>query len=44
MRGQGLFASVVQEVGEIIVAEVDKHRVRALVTDRAALKALIARQ
>ncbi|WP_242394265.1 isocitrate lyase ICL2 [Anaeromyxobacter oryzisoli] len=44
MKALGLYRSVVQEVGEIIVAEVDKGRVRELVTDREALKALIARQ
>jgi isocitrate lyase len=43
MLRQGLFASVVQEVGEIIVADVDKGRVRELVADREALRELIAR-
>ena len=43
MQRQGLFGSVVQEVGEIIVADVDKARVRELVADRDALKELIAR-
>jgi isocitrate lyase len=43
MLGEGLFGSVVQEVGEIIVADVDKARVRELVADRDALEALIAR-
>jgi isocitrate lyase len=43
MLGEGLFRSVVQEVGEIIVADVDKARVRELVADRGALEALIAR-
>jgi isocitrate lyase len=42
MARQGLFASVVQEVGEIIVAEVDGARVRELVADREALEALLA--
>jgi isocitrate lyase len=45
MKAQGLFGSVVQEVGEIIVADVNKGRVRELLAaDRAALKALIARR
>lgn len=42
MRKEGLFRSVVQEVGEIIVADVDQARVRELLApDRQALKALI---
>jgi isocitrate lyase len=42
MRKEGLFRSVVQEVGEIIVADVDKARVKELLApDQAALKALI---
>jgi isocitrate lyase len=42
MKKEGLFGSVVQEVGEIIVADVNKARVRDLVApDRAALRALI---
>jgi isocitrate lyase len=42
MRRQGLFGSVVQEVGEIIVADVNKARVKELLLpDRAALQALI---
>jgi isocitrate lyase len=45
MQGQGLYGSVAQEVGEIIVADVMKARVRELVgQDRAALQALIARK
>jgi isocitrate lyase len=45
MQGQGLYGSVNQEVGEIIVADVMKARVRELVAqDRAALQALIARK
>ncbi|HEX9306209.1 MAG TPA: isocitrate lyase ICL2 [Anaeromyxobacter sp.] len=45
MKRQGLFRSVVQEVGEIIVADVDQARVRELLApDRAALKALIERR
>jgi isocitrate lyase len=43
MRALGLFRSVAQEVGEIIVADVDRARVKALAArDHAALKALIA--
>jgi isocitrate lyase len=43
MRKEGLFGSVVQEVGEIIVADVDKERVKELLApDRTALRALIA--
>jgi isocitrate lyase len=42
MKTEGLFGSVVQEVGEIIVADVDKGRVEELVApDHAALKTLI---
>ncbi|ABS25791.1 isocitrate lyase ICL2 [Anaeromyxobacter sp. Fw109-5] len=45
MKAQGLFGTVVQEVGRIIVADVAKDRVKELLApDRAALKALIARQ
>jgi len=45
MKALGLFGSVVQEVGEIIVADVDKARVKALLAqDRVALKALIAKR
>jgi isocitrate lyase len=45
MKALGLFGSVVQEVGKIIVADVDKGRVRELVApERAALKALIAKR
>jgi isocitrate lyase len=45
MKKEGLFRSVVQEVGEIIVADVDKERVKALVApDRKAMEALIARR
>jgi len=44
MKGLGLFGSVVQEVGQIIVADVNKARVQELVApDRKALQALIAR-
>jgi isocitrate lyase len=43
MRKQGLFSLVNEEVGEIIVADVDPERVKELLApDRAALKALIA--
>jgi isocitrate lyase len=43
MKSLGLFGSVVQEVGEIIVADVNKARLRELVggPDRAALQALL---
>jgi isocitrate lyase len=45
MKALGLFGSVVQEVGKIIVADVNKGRVRELLApDMAALKALIARR
>ncbi len=45
MKALGLFRSVVQEVGEIIVADVDKVRVKELLApDRTALKALIAKR
>ncbi|BDG10105.1 isocitrate lyase/phosphoenolpyruvate mutase family protein [Anaeromyxobacter paludicola] len=45
MRAEGLFRSVAQEVGEIIVADVDRARVKELVgPDRAALQAFIARK
>jgi isocitrate lyase len=43
MKAEGLFNSVVQEVGEIIVAEVNKARVRELAgPDRKALQAFVA--
>ncbi|HVM70037.1 MAG TPA: isocitrate lyase ICL2 [Gaiellaceae bacterium] len=43
MQRRGIFGAVNNEVGQIIVAEVDKERVKALVdADRAALTALIA--
>ncbi len=42
MKKRGIFSAVNDEVGQIIVAEVNKDRVKALVeTDRAALTALI---
>jgi isocitrate lyase len=45
MKKEGLFRAVVQEVGEIIVADVDKDRVKALLApDRKAMEALIARR
>jgi isocitrate lyase len=44
MKALGLFGSVTQEVGAIIVADVNKARVKELLAqDRAALKALVAR-
>jgi isocitrate lyase len=43
MRALGLFGSVAQEVGKIIVADVNRERVKELVApDREALRALIA--
>jgi isocitrate lyase len=45
MKKEGLFRAVVQEVGEIIVADVDKDRVKELLAaDRKAMEALIARR
>jgi isocitrate lyase len=45
MKAAGLFRSVVQEVGEIIVADVDPARVQELAApDRKALRALVARR
>ena len=45
MKALGFFGSVVQEVGEIIVADVNKARVKELLApDRVALKALIAKE
>ena len=42
MKALGLFSSVTQEVGEIIVADVNQERVKQLLAaDRAALRALI---
>jgi isocitrate lyase len=43
MRGRGIFSTVKNEVGDIIVAEVNKEHVRALLApDRATLNELIA--
>jgi isocitrate lyase len=45
MKALGLFGEVTQEVGEIIVADVDKARVKELVAaDRAALRALLEKR
>jgi isocitrate lyase len=45
MKAEGLFGSVVQEVGEIIVADVNKARVEELAApDRTALQAFVARR
>jgi len=42
MRKRGLFTAVNNEVGEIIVADVDKERIKTLVdADREALLALV---
>jgi isocitrate lyase len=44
MKANGLFAAVAQEVGEIIVADVNQDRIRELLAaDKVALKALIAK-
>jgi isocitrate lyase len=43
MKAEGLFNSVVQEIGEIIVADVNKARVRELAApDKKALQAFVA--
>jgi isocitrate lyase len=43
MKRQGLFSLVNEEVGEIIVADVDHDRVKELLApDKAALQKLIA--
>ena len=43
MKARGLFIAVNDEVGEIIVADVNKERVKQLLdADRVALRALIA--
>ncbi len=43
MKALGLFGSVTEEVGAIIVADIDEARVKELVApERVALKALIA--
>jgi isocitrate lyase len=42
MKARGLFSEVNEEVGEIIVADVNKERVANLMADRVALEALIA--
>jgi isocitrate lyase len=45
MKAEGLFGSVVQEVGEIIVADVNKARVQELAApDKKALQAFVARK
>ena len=45
MQALGIYGSVVDEVGEIIVADVNTARVKELLTaDKVALKALIAKQ
>ncbi|MCV7436061.1 isocitrate lyase ICL2 [Mycobacterium seoulense] len=44
MKSHGIFSEVYQEVGEIIVAEVNKPRIAALLTpDRVALRKLITK-
>jgi len=42
MKRRGLFSTVNDEVGQIIVAEVDKDRVAKLLADRTALAALVS--
>jgi isocitrate lyase len=45
MKSHGIFSNVYQEVGEIIVADVNQPRIDELLgSDRAALKKLIAKQ
>jgi len=45
MKGLGLFSTVTQEVGQIIVADVDKDRVKELLApDKVALRALVAKK
>ena len=45
MKSHGIFSNVYQEVGEIIVADVNQQRIDELLSpDRAALKRLIAKQ
>jgi isocitrate lyase len=45
MKAEGLFGTVAQEVGEIIVADVNRARVKELLAaDRAALRALVERR
>ena len=45
MKSHGIFSNVYQEVGEIIVADVNQPRIdELLASDREALKRLIAKQ
>ena len=45
MKSHGIFSNVYQEVGEIIVADVNQQRIdELLASDRAALKRLIAKE
>jgi isocitrate lyase len=45
MKSHGIFSDVHQEVGEIIVAEVNQPRIDELLApDREALKRLIAKE
>ena len=45
MKSHGIFSNVYQEVGEIIVADVNQPRIdELLASDREALKKLIAKQ
>jgi isocitrate lyase len=45
MKSHGIFSNVYQEVGEIIVADVNQSRIDELLApDRESLKRLIAKQ
>jgi isocitrate lyase len=45
MKSHGIFSEVYQEVGEIIVAEVNHPRIAELLTpDRVALRKLITKE
>ncbi|ETZ99543.1 isocitrate lyase domain protein [Mycobacterium kansasii 824] len=45
MKSHGIFSEVNQDVGEIIVAEVNKPRIEELLTaDRVALRQLITKE
>ena len=45
MKSHGIFTEVYQEVGEIIVAEVNRPRIQELLTpDRVALRKLITKE
>jgi isocitrate lyase len=44
MKDLGIYSQVNNEVGEIIVADVDPTRIKELIADRAALEAFIAKE